>query len=60
MVFDELVNKKDFEKSDTETQTNESIEELKLPQDYESNSIIILDDLNQKQMDDPRVQAMFK
>ena len=24
------------------------------------NSIIILDDLNQKEMDDPRVQAMFK
>ena len=38
----------------------ESIEELKFPQEYENNSIIILDDLNQKEMDDPRVQAMFK
>ena len=33
---------------------------MKFPQDYEINSIIILDDLNQKEMDDPRVQAMFK
>ena len=49
MVFEELVNNKDFEKSDTETQTYESIEEVKLPQEYESNSIIILDDLNKKE-----------
>ena len=33
---------------------------MKFPQEYENNSIIILDDLNQKEMDDPRVQAMFK
>ena len=33
---------------------------MKYPQEYENNSIIILDDLNQKEMDDPRVQAMFK
>ena len=33
---------------------------MKFPQEYEINSIIILDDLNQKEMDDPRVQAMFK
>ena len=32
---------------------------MKFPQEYENNSIIILDDLNQKEMDDPRVQAMF-
>ena len=59
-VIEEIVNNKDFEKSDTEIQTYESIEDLKFPQDYENNSIIILDDLNQKEMDDPRVQAMFK
>ena len=41
-------------------ETFESIEGLKFPQEYENNSIIILDDLNQKEMDDPRVQAMFK
>ena len=60
VVIDEIVNSKDFEKSDTEIETYESIEELKFPQEYENISIIILDDLNQKEMDDPRVQAMFK
>ena len=59
-VFDEVVNNKDLEKSDTETETYESNEELKYPQDYEDNGIIILDDLNEKEMKDPRVQAMFK
>ena len=33
---------------------------MELPQEYENNSIIILDDLNQKKMVDRRVQAMFK
>ena len=60
IVIDEILNNKDFEKSDTEIETYESIEELKFPQEYENNSIIILDDLNQKEMDDPRIQAMFK
>ena len=60
VVIEEIVNNKDFEKSNTEIETYESIEELKFPQEYENNSIIILDDLNQKEMDDPRVQAMFK
>ena len=36
------------------------MEDLKIPQEYENNSIINLDDLNQKEIDDPRVQAMFK
>ena len=60
IVIDGIVNNKDFIKSDTEIETFESIEDLKFPQEYENNSIIILDDLNQKEMDDPRVQAMFK
>ena len=60
IVIEQIVNNKDFKKSDTEIETFESIEDLKFPQDYENNSIIILDDLNQKEMDDPRVQAMFK
>ena len=60
IVIDEIVINKDFVKSDTEIQTYESIEDLKFPQEYENNSIIILDDLNEKEMDDPRVQAMFK
>ena len=60
IVIKEIVNNKDFQKSDTEIETFESIEELKFPQEYENNSIIILDDLNQKELDEPRVQAMFK
>ena len=60
VVIEAIVNNEDFEKSDTEIETFEEIEEIKFPQEYENNSIIILDDLNQKEMDDPRVQAMFK
>ena len=60
IVIEEIVNNTHFEKSDTEIETYDNIEELRFPQEYENNSIIILDDLNQKEMDDPRVQAMFK
>ena len=60
IVIDEIVNYKDFEKSDTEIETYESIEELKIPQEYEDGGIIILDDFNEKETNDPRVQAMFK
>ena len=60
IVIEELVNNKDFEKSDTEIETYETIEELKIPQEYDDGGIIILDDLNEKEMNDPRVQAMFK
>ena len=60
VVIEEIVNNKDFEKSDTEIDTYESIGELKFPQEYEDGGIIILDDLNKKEMNDPRVQAMFK
>ena len=60
MVIDELVNKKDFEKSDTEIEIYESIEELKFPQEHENNSINILDDLNEKEINNDDIQAMFK
>ena len=60
VVIEEVINNKDFQKSDTEIETFDNIEELKYPQEYENNIIIFLDDLNQKEMDDPRVQAMFK
>ena len=60
IVIEEIVNNKDFEKSDTEIETYESIEELKFPQEYDDGGIIIVDDLNEKEMNDPRVQAMFK
>ena len=48
VVNDEIVNNKDFEKSDTEIQTYESIEEFKFPQEFDDGGIIILDDLNEK------------
>ena len=60
VVIEEIVNNKDFEKSDTEIETIESIEELKYPQGYENNSIIILDVLNEKEINDDKIQAMFK
>ena len=60
VVIEALVNNKDFEKSNTEIETYESIEELKFPQEYEVGGVIILDDLNEKEMNDPRVRAMFK
>ena len=59
IVIEEIVNNKDFEKTDTEIETYESIEELKFPQEYDGG-IIILDDLNENEMNDPRVNAMFK
>ena len=40
-------------------ETYESIEELKFPQEYEIIVLNVLDDLNEKEMNDPRVQAMF-
>ena len=60
IVIEQIVNNKHFQKSDCEIETYESIEELKFPQGYEDGGIIILDDLNEKEMNDPRVQAMFK
>ena len=60
VIIEEIVNNKDFEKSDTEIETYESIDELKFPQEYENNSIIILDDLNQKEINNDKIQAMFK
>ena len=60
IVIEEIINNVDFEKSEIEIETFDNIENLRYPQEYEDNSIIILDDLNQKEMDDPKVQAMFK
>ena len=60
LLIDEIVNNKDFEKSNTEIETYESIEELKFVQEYEDGGNIKLDDLNEKKMNDPRVKAMFK
>ena len=47
IVIDEIVNKKHFEKSKTEIETYESIEELKFPRKYDAGGIVVLDDLNE-------------
>ena len=59
-MIDEVINTKDFEKSNIEIETCDSIEELRYPQEYENNSIIILDDLNEKEINNDKIQAMFK
>ena len=40
-VIEEIVNNKDFQKSDTEIETFDNIVELSFPQEYENNSFII-------------------
>ena len=60
IVIEEEINNKDFQKSDTEIETFDNIEDLKFPQEYENNSIIILDDLNEKEINNDKIQAMFK
>ena len=60
LVIEEIGNNKEFEKSNTEKDTYESIEELNFPQDYDDGGTNILDDLNEREMNDPRVQARFK
>ena len=62
MINEEIVNHKDFEKSDKEIESFGSIEEIKYPQEYVSDEPvdIILDDLYEKEMNNSRVQAMFK
>ena len=60
IVIEEIVKNKDFQKSDTEIETFDNIEKLKFPQDYENSSTIILDDLNEKENNKEKIQAMFK
>ena len=60
IVTEEIVNNKGFKNSNTEIETYESTEELKFPQEYDDGGNIILDDLIEKEINDPRVQAMFK
>ena len=60
VVFDEIVNIKDFEKPDTEIETFDSIQELKYQQEFKNNSIIILYNLNEKEINNEKIQALFK
>ena len=48
IVIEEIINNKDFQKTNIEIETFDNIENLKFPQEYENNSIIILDNFNQK------------
>ena len=59
-VIEEKINNKDFQKSDIEIETFDNIGELKYPQEYENNIVIILDDLNEKEINNEKIQAMFK
>ena len=61
-MIEEVFNNKDFEKSDTEIETYESIEKLNYPQEYSSDQpiVVIIDDINQKEMEELRVHSMFK
>ena len=60
VVNEEIINHEDFEKSNTEIETYDNIEELRFPQEYENNSIIILDELIEKEINNDKIQAMFK
>ena len=55
-----IVKNKDFLNSDTEIQSYESIEKLIFHQENDDEGNNILDGLNEKEMNDPRVQAFFK
>ena len=59
-MIDEIVNNRNFQKSNTETETYESIGKLNFPQEDDDGGNIILGDLNEKEMKDPRAQAVFK
>ena len=60
-TIEDFVGDEKFEPSIIEISVYENIDELKYPQDYEGDStVIILDDLNENEMKDERVQALFK
>ena len=60
MIIDAIVDDKDFWKSDTATETYESIEELKYLQEYEDGGIFILDESNEREKNYTRMQTLFK
>ena len=60
LVIEEIINNKNFQKSDTEIKTYGSIGEVKNPEENEDGGTIIPDDLKEEELNDPRVQAMFK
>ena len=61
-TIEEIINNEDFKSSHIVCESYENIDELKNPQDYDSNihNVIILDDLNKHQLNEERVQMLFK
>ena len=61
-TIEEIIDDEDFESSHIECESYENIDELKNPQDYDPNihNVIILDDLNKQQLNDEKVQMLFK
>ena len=60
-TVEDCLTDENFEPSDIEIFVHEKIDELKYPQEYEGEStVIILDDLNEREMNDDRVQALFR
>ena len=59
---EEIINDDDFESSHIECESYDNIDEMKDPQEYESeiHTVIILDDLNKQLLKDPRVQLLIK
>ena len=62
ITIEEIINDEDFESSHIECESYDNIDELKDPQEYESDipTVIILDDLNKQQLQGPCVQMLFK
>ena len=60
-TIENLLADENFDPSEIEISVIENIEELKYPQEYTGEStVIILDNLDEKEMNDQRVQALFK
>ena len=62
VIIEEIGNNENFEKSELQIETHQSIEEMKYPQEFESDFSILttIDDLGEKAKNDPRFQAIFK
>ena len=61
-IIKQTVTDENVGRSLTEIETYESKKELRYPKKYDSDQpiVIILDDLNEKEKNDARLQAMFK
>ena len=61
-MFEEIGIEENFVKSELQIETHQSKEELKYPQEFDSDFLIVttIDDLGGKLKNDPRLLAMFK